>query len=138
MDTAAGPMMNQIFICLTLPGIGGPSLPNTVGDLIHVQILAVPVVKVANHADRPGIGGPDTEHEAIDTVSGFRMATQQVISLGAVAGVVVIQSSGKFFSHSVSFLSLVGLKGHISSCITYHIFANMESGKLYKILILFP
>jgi hypothetical protein len=90
MDTATGPVVDQILICLTLTGIGGPGLPNTVRDLIHVQVFAVPVVKIANYADRTGIGCPNTEHESFNTVPGFGVTTQKLVSLGAVTGVVVI------------------------------------------------
>jgi hypothetical protein len=90
VDTTTGPMMDQILISLTLAGIGRPCLPNAIGDLVHVQIFTVPIVEITYDTDCSGIGCPNAKYETINTVPGFRMASQQLISLGAVAGVVVI------------------------------------------------
>jgi hypothetical protein len=109
MDTAAGPVMDQVLVGLSLLGIGGPYLPDTVGDLVHVQVFAVPVVEVAYNTDSPGVGRPNTEHKAVNTVPIFGMAAQEFVRTCAGPGVIIIQEGGKFFGHCFSFPFLYGV-----------------------------
>jgi hypothetical protein len=91
--------VDQILVGLALLSMGTPSFPHTVGDSLHIQVFAVPEIKITDHTDCLSVGRPNTEHKAVYAVPVFGMATQKFISMGADTVVIVVQEGGKFFSH---------------------------------------
>ena len=65
---------DQIFIGLSHLGIGCPTLPDALRDLLHGQIFPIPEVKIAHHGHQLGIGRPNAEHETVLALPFFRMA----------------------------------------------------------------
>ena len=73
------------FIGVALARIGGKGLPDAVFDERHRQVLGVPEVPVAGHADALRPRGPDTENIAVDSVALCGMAAQEGIGAQLVA-----------------------------------------------------
>ena len=79
---------DQIFVSVTVLGVGRPNLPHAVRDPDHRKIRLIPEVKIAYHMDDLCAGRPDPEDKAGLSVPGFGMTAQKVVDSNGGAAMI--------------------------------------------------
>ena len=116
---------NAVLVVVVLLYAGHEQLPDTaVAYLVHRVAAPVPVVEVADNADRARIRSPYPEHRAGLAVLRVPVGAEELVCVGILALMEKIQRNGVLFRHDYSHLSKTSLSDSslksIQKCLCRH------------------